>query len=88
MGAADAGEVRGGALAEGRRVAVRDRRVKTFDCVEWKHRAQEKLRAEYRARKDEFPSEIAFLKAKADESEIAKIVRAKIARAKKAAAKG
>ncbi len=60
-------------------------KTKTFDCVEWKHRAQEKLRAEYQARKDEFPSEIAFLKAKADESEIAKIVRAKIARAKAAA---
>ena len=57
-------------------------RVKTFDCVEFKHRAQERLMAEYEARKDEFASEVEFLNAKADESEIAKIVRAKIARAK------
>ena len=60
-------------------------KTKTFDCVEWKRRAQEKLRAEYQARKDEFPSEIAFLKAKAEQSEIAKVIRAKIARAKAAA---
>ncbi len=64
-------------------------RTKTFDCVEFKHRAQEKLMAEYEARKDEFASEIEFLNAKADESEIAKVIRAKIARAKAAAeAKG
>ncbi len=59
-------------------------RTKTFDCVEWKHRVQDELHAEYEARKDEFASEIEFLKAKADESEIAKIVRAKIARARAA----
>ncbi len=57
-------------------------RVKTFDCVEFKRRAQERLMAEYEARKDEFSSEIDFLNAKAEESEIAKVVRAKIARAK------
>ncbi len=58
---------------------------KTFDCVEWKDRAQERLWAEYEARKDEFASEVEFLKAKAEESEIAKLVRAKIARAKEKA---
>ncbi len=63
-------------------------RTKTFDCVEFKHRAQEKLMAEYEARKDEFASEIEFLNWKAERSELAKAVRAKIARAKKAAAKG
>jgi hypothetical protein len=63
-------------------------KVKTFDCVEWKDRAQERLWAEYEARKDEFASEVAFLNAKAEESEIGKVIRAKIARAKKAAAKG
>ena len=57
---------------------------KTFDCVEFKRRAQERLMAEYEARKDEFSSEIEFLNAKADESEIAKAVRAKIAAAKAA----
>ncbi len=57
-------------------------KTKTFDCVEWKRRAQEKLRAEYETRKDEFPSEIDFLKAKAEESETAGIIRAKIARAR------
>ena len=56
-------------------------KVKTFDCVEFKRRAQERLMAEYEARKDEFDSEIEFLNAKAEESEIAKAVRAKIARA-------
>ncbi len=60
-------------------------KIKTFDCVEWKDRAQERLWAEYEARKDEFASEVEFLNAKAEESEIAKVVRAKIARAKAAA---
>ena len=50
--------------------------------MEWKHRAQDRLHAEYEARKDEFASEVEFLIAKADETEIAKVVRAKIARAK------
>jgi hypothetical protein len=59
-------------------------KTKTFDCVEWKHRAQDKLHAEYESRKGEFASEIEFLKAKAEESETAKVVRAKIARAKAA----
>jgi hypothetical protein len=59
-------------------------KAKTFDCVAWKDRAQEKLWAEYEARKDEFASEVEFLNAKADESEIAKVVRAKIARARAA----
>ncbi len=64
-------------------------KIKTFDCVEWKDRAQEKLWAEYEARKDEFASEVEFLNWKADRSELAKAVRAKIARAKAAAeAKG
>ena len=38
--------------------------------------------AEYEARKDEFSSEIEFLNAKAEESETARIIRAKIARAR------
>ncbi len=89
MGAADKAEVRRAALAEGRGVAVRDRKTKTFDCVEWKDRAQERLWAEYEARKGEFASEVEFLNAKAEESEIGKVIRAKIARAKAAAeAKG
>ncbi len=59
-------------------------KTKTFDCVEFKRRAQERLMAEYEARKDEFSSEIEFLNAKAEESVIAKVIRAKIARAKAA----
>jgi hypothetical protein len=54
-------------------------KAKPFDCVAFKRQAQERLMAEYEARKDAFSSEIEFLDAKADESEIAKIVRAKIA---------
>ena len=41
---------------------------KTFDCVEMKHNAQRKLRAEYESRKEEFASYFAFLDAKAAES--------------------
>ena len=40
-----------------------------FDCVEMKHKAQQKLQTEYEVRKDEFSSYFAFLEAKADESE-------------------
>lgn len=52
-------------------------RTKTFDCVEMKRRAQEKLLAEYEARRDEFPSLSAFLNAPADEPEWIKALRAK-----------
>lgn len=44
-------------------------KTKTFDCVEMKHKAQQKLRAEYAARKGEFDSYGAFLEAKSRESE-------------------
>ena len=57
-------------------------KAKAFDCVAFKRQAQERLMAEYEARKDEFSSEIEFLNAKADESEIAKALRAKSAHAK------
>ncbi len=40
-----------------------------FDCVEFKRQAQERIEAEYQARKDEFPSYPAFLEAKTRESE-------------------
>ncbi len=36
-------------------------KAKTFDCVQMKHRAQEKLRAEYEARREEFDSYSEFL---------------------------
>lgn len=42
--------------------------AKSFDCVEMKHAAQRKLRAEYQSRKSEFASYFAFLDAKANES--------------------
>ena len=44
-------------------------RAKTFDCVEMKHNAQKKLRAEYERRKEEFASFFEFLDAKAAESQ-------------------
>lgn len=53
--------------------------TKTFDCVEMKRQAQKKLKDEYEARKGEFSSYCDFLKAKAEKSELAKAVRAKIA---------
>ena len=55
-------------------------KAKAFDCVAFKRRAQERLMAEYEARKGEFASEVEFLNAKAAESEIAKALREKIAR--------
>jgi hypothetical protein len=42
-------------------------KVKTFDCVEMKHRAQQKLRAEYEARRSEFSSYVEFLNGTMDE---------------------
>jgi hypothetical protein len=41
---------------------------KTFDCVEMKRQIQEALQAEYRSRKQDFPSYAAFLEAKANAS--------------------
>jgi hypothetical protein len=43
-------------------------KTKTFDCVEMKRQAQQKLRTEYEARKSEFSSYFAFLEAKSHES--------------------
>jgi len=43
-------------------------KTKPFDCVEMKHRAQRKLRAEYESRKGEFSSYFEFLEAKSRES--------------------
>ncbi len=53
---------------------------KSFDCVEMKRRAQERLRAQYEARRDEFESYWDFLEKKAKESEFARAIRAKAAR--------
>ncbi|MGB2824838.1 MAG: hypothetical protein WBF17_27950 [Phycisphaerae bacterium] len=44
-------------------------RTKTFDCVEMKRRAQEKVRAEWERRKGEFSSYGEFLEASLKESE-------------------
>jgi hypothetical protein len=41
---------------------------KTFDCVDMKHEAQQKLHAECESRKHEFPSYFAFLEARSRES--------------------
>jgi len=43
-------------------------KTKSFDCVEMKHEAQRKLRAEYESRRSEFASYFEFLDAKARES--------------------
>ncbi len=57
------------------------KKSKSFDCVEFKRRAQEKIMAEYEARKDEFASYVDFLNAKAHESEWQRILRAKFSQA-------
>ncbi len=56
-------------------------KTKTFDCIEAKRKAHRRMMAEYESRKREFPSLVEFLNAKAEESDIAKSVRQKIARA-------
>ncbi len=55
-------------------------KAKTFDCVEMKRKAQEKLRAEHEARKGEFASYWDFLDAKAEGSQFAREIRAKAGR--------
>ena len=50
---------------------------KTFDCVQMKRQAQEKLRAEYERRRSEFGSYVEFLNAKAEESELWRSIRRK-----------
>ena len=54
--------------------------TKTFDCIEMKRNLQKSLLDEYEKRKDEFASYYDFIIAKADASELAKQIRAKIAR--------
>ena len=39
-------------------------KTKTFDCVEMKNRIQPKILADYEAHKDEFPSFLAFIRAR------------------------
>ena len=48
---------------------------KTFDCVDMKNRIQARRMAEYESRKDEFPSFLDFVRAKANESEWVRQVR-------------
>ena len=44
-------------------------KTKSFDCVEMKDRIQAERRVEYEARKDEFPSFLAFVRARAKASD-------------------
>jgi len=57
-------------------------KTKTFDCVEMKNKAQQKLHAEYESRKHEFPSFFAFLEAKTRESPRQREFWAKVAAAR------
>ena len=57
-------------------------KIKAFDCVEMKHAAQQRLRAEYESRKAEFSSYFAFIEAKANESSRQREFLAKVAAAK------
>ena len=50
---------------------------KAFDCVEMKNRIQAARRAEYEARKNEFPSYLDFILARADNSEWVQQMRRK-----------
>lgn len=48
---------------------------KSFDCVEMKRKAQERLRKEYEQRKGEFESYLDFMKHKAERSDVGKALR-------------
>ena len=50
-------------------------RTKSFDCVEMKRRAQQKLMAEYEARKKEFASYVDFINARSRNSGLAAEIR-------------
>lgn len=52
-------------------------KAKTFDCVAMKDEIQAKLWAEYQRRKREFPSYLAFIRAKNDQSEWVRQLREK-----------
>jgi hypothetical protein len=56
---------------------------KTSNCVEAKNRIQAELLAEYEARKDEFPSYVAFIRAGAEESDWIRRMRRKFGRGEK-----
>ena len=57
-------------------------KAKTFDCVQMKRKAQERLAAEYESAKGKYSCLVDFLNAKADQSELAGKIRAKIAEVK------
>lgn len=50
-------------------------RTKTFDCVDMKRRAQERLRKEYEARRGEFSSFVDFINGTAEESPFVREMR-------------
>jgi len=52
-------------------------KTKTFDCVEMKHKAQQKLLAEFERRREEFATLTEFLNAKLGESERGSAIWAK-----------
>ena len=53
-------------------------KTKTFDCVEMKNGIQAQRMAEYEALKDEYPSFVDFVKARADKSEWVRQMRRKL----------
>jgi hypothetical protein len=55
-------------------------KTKAFDGVEMKNRIQARRMAEYESRKDEFPSFLDFVRAKANESEWVRQVRKKFSK--------
>lgn len=57
-------------------------KTKTFDCVEMKRQAQQRLHVEYESRKDEFPSYFAFLEARSAESPWQRAFWGKVAEAR------
>ena len=52
-------------------------KTKTFDCVEMKNRIQAERMAEYKSRKNEFPSFLGFVRSRTHDSDWLKQVRGK-----------
>lgn len=60
-------------------------RTNDFDCVEMKNEIQRQLMAEYEANKDKYTSYADFINKTAEETELMKKLKAKLARSKRAA---
>ena len=67
---------------------MKTNKLKTFDCVEMKHQAQEALQREYDSRREEFATLPDFLNAKVRESERSAVIWARFSGGENATKRG